>query len=104
MITMECKEVCIPGEVQAPYVWKKNCARICLCFADCLYDCKCGATEGKKKSEGRESKLERCRHGGESRQARRSEGGKARTLAILSPGSLTAAGIAVGNLLLFQTG
>lgn len=48
MITMECKEVCIPGEVQAPLLGNKICARICLCFADCLYDCDGGATEGKK--------------------------------------------------------
>lgn len=46
---------------------------------------------------------ERCRNGGGGGRegASRSERGKARTLAILSLGSLTAAAIAVGILLLF---
>lgn len=59
---MECKEVCIPGEVQAPLFEKKNCSKMCLCFADCLYDSNRGVTGGKKRQvrvgEGTENERE----------------------------------------------
>lgn len=81
---------------------------MCSCFADCLYDSNRGVTGGEKRQvrvgEGTESERE-MQERGESREgASRSERGKARTLAILSLGSLTAVAIAVGILLLFQTG
>lgn len=53
------------------------------------------AGKGSERDVGKEESRE---------EARMSVSGKARTLAILSLGSLTAAVIAVGNLLLFQTG
>lgn len=66
MITMECKEVCIPGKVQAS-VWEKNCAWICLCFADCLLTvtwCDRGKKIGKVRAgEGSERKREKQEKG-----------------------------------------
>lgn len=54
--------------------------------------------------EGTESEGEMQEWGESRKGAGRSERGKARTLAILSLGSLTAVAIAVGILLLFQSG
>lgn len=104
MIAMECKEVCILGEVRVLVLEKNDvgqqCPRMCFCFADCLYVCKHGVREKKGKVDRRVGKGSERDRKGESMNV----SGKARTLAILSLGSLTAAVIAVGNLLLFQTG
>lgn len=70
-----------------------------------LFICLRSWCDGKKRKVRAGKGSERDVGKEESREeARMSVSGKARTLAILSLGSLTAAVIAVGNLLLFQTG
>lgn len=81
MIAMECKEVCILGGVKIFTVEKKYMMLSLGMIVLVKYVC-----DGVKKKGKTES-----------------VSGKAHTLAILSLGSLTAAIIAVGNLLLSQT-